>query len=128
MARAVRREHAARPRREGAFGAGVLLALLLGGTALGLVLWEVSGPPAVPDAARILEVLSGAELADADLASAAAALAWLVLLYLALSVGARLALLLAEQLSGGARWARAALRLSALVTIPAVRRAVANTR
>ena len=66
-------------------------------------------------------------MADPDLASAAA-LAWLVLGYLALSVGLRLAALLAAllagRLSGGARWARTGLRLSNLVTIPAVRRLV----
>ena len=47
-----------------------------------------------------------------------------MLCYLALSVGLRLAALLAGRLSGGARWARTGLRLSNLVTIPAVRRLV----
>ncbi len=101
-----------------------LLALLLSGTALAAVLWELSGGPRAPDGAHLREVLSGAELADADIAAAASALAWLVLGYLALSVGLRLALLGCGRLSGGARWARTSLRLSTLVTIPAVRRVV----
>ena len=112
-------------RRSGdALGAVALLALLLAGGALGFVLRELAGGPRAPDGARIREALSGTEVADADVASAAAAIAWLVLGYLALSVGLRLALLLAGRLSGGARWARTGLRLSNLVTIPAVRRLV----
>ena len=124
MAGAVRQGGGARPRREGAPGAAGLLALLLASAALALALWELSGLPRAPDASRIGEVLSGAELPADDAAAAAAAAGWLVLLYLALSVGLRLALLLAERLSGGARWARAGLRVSTLVTIPAVRRLV----
>ena len=124
MAGAVRRRGAARPRRTGAPGAAGLLALLLASAALAALLWELEGLPRAPDAERIGEVLSGTELSDQDAAAAAAAAGWLVLLYLALSVGLRLALLAAARLSGGARWARTGLRLSALVTIPAVRRLV----
>ena len=126
MAGAVRRRRSgAGPGRRGdSVGTLGLLALLLGGAALGYVLRELGGGPRAPDGAHIREVLSGTELADSDLASASAALAWLVLAYLALSVGLRLAALLAGRLSGGARWARTGLRLSNLVTIPAVRRLV----
>ena len=125
MAGAARvRRSGARPRRGGAPGATALLALLLAGVACGLALWELEGGPRAPDAERIREVLAGAELSDADAAAAAAACGWLVLSYLALSVGLRLALLVAGRLSGGARWARAGLRLSTLVTVPAVRRLV----
>ena len=126
MAGAVRRQGSgAGPGRRGdSVGTLGLLALLLGGAALGYVLRELAGGPRAPDGAHIREVLSGTELADSDLASASAALAWLVLAYLALSVGLRLAALLAGRLSGGARWARTGLRLSNLVTIPAVRRLV----
>ncbi len=126
MAGVVRRQGSgAGPGRRGdAVGTLGLLALLLGGAALGYVLRELGGGPRAPDGAHIREVLSGTELADSDLASASAALAWLVLAYLALSVGLRLAALLAGRLSGGARWARTGLRLSNLVTIPAVRRLV----
>ena len=126
MAGAVRerRSGAGARRRGDALGTLGLLALLLGGAALAYVLRELDGGPRAPDGAHIREVLSGTELADSDLAAAAAALAWLVLCYLALSVGLRLAFLLAGRLSGGARWARTGLRLSNLVTIPAVRRLV----
>ena len=126
MAGVVRRQGSgAGPRRRGdAVGTLGLLALLLAAAALGFVLRELGGGPRAPDGAHIRKVLSGTELADADLAAAAAAIAWLVLAYLALSVGLRLALLLAGRLSGGARWARTGLRLSNLVTIPAVRRLV----
>ena len=112
------------PRRGDALGTLGLLALLLVGVAMGYVLWELGGGPRAPDGAHIREVLAGSEVADSDIAAAAAAIAWLVLGYLALSVGLRLALLLAERISGGARWARTGLRLSNLVTIPAVRRLV----
>ena len=126
MAGVVRRQGSgAGPRRRGdAVGTLALLALLLGGAALGYVLRELAGGPRAPDGAHIREVLSGTELADSDVVAATAALAWLMLAYLSLSVGLRLALLLAGRLSGGARWARTALRLSNLVTIPAVRRLV----
>ena len=126
MAGVVRRQGSgAGPGRRGdSVGTLGLLALLLGGAALGYVLRELAGGPRAPDGAHIREVLSGTELADSDLVAAAAALAWLVLAYLALSVGLRLALLLAGRLSGGAQWARTGLRLSNLVTIPAVRRLV----
>ena len=126
MAGAVRerRSGAGARRRGDAVGTLALLALLLGGAALGYVLRELAGGPRAPDGAHIREVLSGTELADSDVVAATAALAWLMLAYLSLSVGLRLALLLAGRLSGGARWARTALRLSNLVTIPAVRRVV----
>ena len=124
MAGAARREGGAGRPRPGAPGVLGLLALLLSGAALAAALWELSGGPRAPDGAHLRRVLAGPELAGADLAAAASALAWLVLCYLALSVGLRLLLLLAGRLSGGARWARTGLRLSTLVTIPAVRRLV----
>ena len=124
MAGAVRQSDRAGSGRGEAPGAAGLLALLLASAALALALWEISGLPRAPDAARIGEVLSGAELPAADAAAAAAAAGWLILLYLALSVGLRLALLVAARLSGGAKWARAGLRVSTLLTIPAVRRLV----
>ena len=123
VAQGQRRAAGAR-RRGQALGALGLLALLAAGTVLGVVLWAIDGGPRAPDWARLREVLSGSELADADLIAAAAAAAWLVLGYLAFSVGLRLLLLLASRLSGGARWARTGLRLSHLITLPAVRRLV----
>ena len=124
MAGAGERGGAGRGPAGGAPGAAALLALLLGGAALAWALRAAGGGPRAPDAAHLRAVLSGTELAASDLAAGASALAWAVLGYLALSVGLRLALLAAGRLSGGARWARAGLRLSTLVTVPAVRRLV----
>jgi DNA-binding SARP family transcriptional activator len=105
-----------------------LVATLAGGAALITALWEIDGPPRVangaPDWSRIREVLAGSEVADADVIVVAATLAWLALGYLACSIGLRLLVVLADRLSGGASWARAALSLSNLVTLPAVRRIV----
>ena len=124
MAGAAGRRGGAGPRRGDAPGAAGLLALLLAGAALAFVLRELSGGPRAPDGAHIRDVLAGAELAGPDAAAAAAACGWLVLCYLALSVGLRLLVLAAGRISGGARWARAGLRVSTLVTVPAVRRLV----
>ena len=118
------RGHGGGVRREEAPGALGLAALLAGGIALGLLLWTLDGGPAVPDWRALPGALSGPAIADADLAATAAAVAWLALCYLALSVGVRLFALLATGVTGGARWARAGLRLSNLVTIPAVRRLI----
>ncbi len=122
---AARGPRAARGRPgEGAPGALGLLALVAASAALAAVLWALAGAPALPDGARLRGALQGSELSDADLLASAAALCWLLLGYLALSVALRLAALLAARLSRGAAWARTGLRLSTLVTIPAVRRAV----
>ena len=118
------REHSAGVEREQAPGALGLVVLLAGGVALGLVLWTLEGPPTVPDWAALPGALSSSAIADANLAATAATVAWLVLGYLAISVGARLLALLATGVTGGARWARAGLRLSNLVTIPSVRRLI----
>ena len=118
------RGHGGGVRREEAPGALGLAALLAGGIALGLLLWTLDGGPAVPAWRALPGALSGPAIADADLAATAAAVAWLALCYLALSVGVRLFALLATGVTGGARWARAGLRLSNLVTIPAVRRLI----
>lgn len=108
-------------RAPGALG---LLALVAACALLGWVLWALAGGPETPDWARLRRSLTGSELADADVIATAAAACWLLLAYLALSVGLRLAVLAAARISGGARWARTGLRLSTLVTIPAVRRLV----
>ena len=109
---------------EGAPGPLGLLALVAASAALSAALWALAGAPALPDGARLRGALQGFELSDADLVAAAAALCWLLLGYLALSVALRLAALVAARLSRGAAWARTGLRLSTLVTIPAVRRVV----
>ena len=69
-------------------------------------------------------MLAGSELAEGDVVALAATVGWLALGYLALAIGLRFLVVLAERVSGGATWARTALRLSNLVTLPAVRRAV----
>lgn len=105
-----------------------LLGLLLLGAASAVLLWQLDGRPRVttrpPDWSYLRDALSGTTLTDTDLITAAATIAWLVLAYLALTVALRLVLTLIERLSGGARWAGTALRLSNLVTLPAVRRVV----
>ena len=109
---------------EGAPGVLGLLALLAAVAALGWALWALAGAPALPDWERLLSSLQGSEVSDADLAAGAATAAWLLLGYLVLSVALRLLALVGARASGGAAWARAGLRLSTLVTIPAVRRLV----
>ena len=105
-------------------GALGLLALLAAVAALGWALWALAGAPALPEWERLRRSLQGSELSDAELAAGAAAAAWLLLGYLALSVALRVLALAGARASGGAAWARAGLRLSTLVTIPAVRRLV----
>ena len=113
---------------DGSSGPLALVALLAGGAALGWLLWQIDGPPHIasiaPDWAHMREVLMGSDLADSDVIAASTTVAWLVLAYLGLTVGLRLVIAGALRISGGARWARAAMTLSNLVTIPAVRRVV----
>ncbi len=105
-------------------GAWSLVALVAAGGALATALWALAGAPELPDPGRLRRSLQGSELSDAELLAAAAWLCWLLLGYLALAVSLRLSALAAARASGGAAWARSGLRLSALVTIPAVRRVV----
>jgi DNA-binding SARP family transcriptional activator len=98
--------------------------LVIGGAALGYLLREIDGGPRTPDWPHIREVLAGSEIADADVIAGTATFAWLVLGYLAITVGVRLLLLLADRISRGAGWAQTGLQLSNLITIPAVRRVV----
>ncbi len=105
-------------------GAWGLVALIAAVAVLGWALWALDGAPELPDPGRLRRSLQGSELSDAELLAAAAWLCWLLLGYLALAVLLRLCALAAARASGGASWARSGLRLSALVTIPAVRRAV----
>ncbi|GMU40660.1 MAG: hypothetical protein AMXMBFR23_15260 [Chloroflexota bacterium] len=95
---------------------------------LGAALWLTAGPPSeawrLPDLATVRATLTASEIADRDLIAMAAALAWLVLGYLAVTVTLRCAALAANRATRGARWARIALRLTNLITVPAVRRIV----
>lgn len=96
--------------------------------ALGAILWRTAGPPSVPDAfpnaAALRAALTATEVSDADLITAAATVAWLALGYLAVTVALRALAVSAERATDGARWARAVLRFSNLITVPAVRRLV----
>lgn len=103
---------------------GITLAV---GAAVALLLWRISGPPQVPtspDWPRIRDTLTGSELAEADIIVAATTIAWLVLAYLALTIGLRSIVVLADRVTGGARWARTGLSMTNLITLPAVRRLV----
>lgn len=109
-------------------GPGSLVAMILIAAALGVVLWVISGPPSaawyLPDFATVRETLAGSEINDRDLVAAATAVAWLLLAYLAIVVSLRAAAVAAERATRGARWARVALQITNLTTIPAVRRIV----
>ncbi|GMU39430.1 MAG: hypothetical protein AMXMBFR23_02960 [Chloroflexota bacterium] len=97
------------------------------GIALGVVLWSISGPPtlrASVDWAHIRATLTGSELAATDVVAVATGIAWLVLGYLALTIGLRAVAVTVTRITGGARWARSGLSLTNLITIPAVRRVV----
>jgi len=95
---------------------------------LGTLLWRMAGPPSiprnVPDLATVRATLTATEVSNADLGAAAAAFAWLVLGYLALAITLRSLAVIAHETTRGARWARVALRVTNLVTVPAVRRVV----
>jgi len=105
-----------------------LASLVVVGVAVGLVLWWLNGPPdvsrSVPDWGRIADILSGSYLPYEDVIDIAAGVGWLALGYLAFIVAVRLAVHALARLTSGAAWARAALGLSDIVTLPVVRRIV----
>ena len=105
-----------------------LASLVVGAVAVGLLLWWLNGPPQVPrslpDWDRIGSVLSGSYLPYEDVIYIATSIGWLALGYLALTVGLRLTAQSLARLTDGAAWARAALGLSDIVTLPVVRRIV----
>ncbi len=120
-----RQRHTGAPAAPGPWSMAVMLVVAVG---LGIALWLIAGPPSeawrLPDLATVRATLTASEIADRDLIAMAAALAWLVLGYLAVTVTLRCAALAADRATRGARWARVALRLTNLITVPAVRRIV----
>lgn len=125
MTRAIERPSAA-PEHLGRRTPLVLLVAV--GTVLAAILWASVGPPtaawSLPDLARVREALTATSVTHGDAVAVAAAAAWVVLVYLAVTVTLRGAAVGADRATHGARWARTALRLTNLITIPAVRRVV----
>jgi two-component SAPR family response regulator len=109
----------------GWFGLVTFIAACIG---VGVGLWWFTGPPtmftSVPDWTYIREVLRSSEVGDRDIITVTAGFAWLVIGYVLLSVAIRLLLGAVIAVTGGASWARAALRATSPLTIPVVRRMV----
>ncbi|RJQ07845.1 MAG: LysM peptidoglycan-binding domain-containing protein [Dehalococcoidia bacterium] len=104
-----------------------LVIFVIVGVGLAIALWRISGPPTFhsgSDLGELSGTLRGSTLSDGQLIAAGAAVAWGVLGYLALISALRATLIAAVRMTGGARWARSALRFSRLITVPAVRRLV----
>jgi len=105
-----------------------LVGLVLGGAAVGAALWWLGGPPHVPSASpdweRIAQIMTGSHLPYADVIDVANGIGWLALAYLALTMALRVTGQALVQLTDGAGWARAGLRLSDAATFPFVSRIV----
>lgn len=118
----------ASPDREAAGGIHRFVALVTGAIALGAALWWLNGPPhppsSPPDWERVRQILTGSYLPYEDVIDLATSIGWLALLYLGVAITLRVAALALVGLGEGAAWARRALRLSDLITIPIVRRIV----
>ncbi len=114
------------PRREA--GAWPLAVTLAVASTAAAILWRIAGPPAaawrLPDITTVRTALTATEVSDGDLIAVATAIAWLLLGYLAVTIGLRALAVTADRATRGARWARAALRVTNLITVPAVRRIV----
>ncbi len=99
--------------------------------AVSVGLWWFTGPPTMltsaPDWSYVREVLSSSEIRDRDLITVTVGVAWTIVGYVLLTVALRLAFGAAFALTGGASWARAALRATSPLTIPVVRRMVDAT-
>jgi len=104
-----------------------LAALTAPGVILAFILWRIGGPPTLPDRSgldALPRLLGGTSVSEPQLIGIGTGFAWLLLTYLAAATALRCGLVAAMQVTGGARWARTGLRLTHLVTIPALRRAV----
>ncbi|TAJ16899.1 MAG: LysM peptidoglycan-binding domain-containing protein, partial [Dehalococcoidia bacterium] len=120
-----RRQRPADRRESGPWSLAVILAVAAAAAA---ILWRTAGPPSavwrLPDMAAVRAALTATEVSDSDLITVATAVAWLLLGYLALTIALRALAVTADRATRGARWARAALHVTSLITIPAVRRIV----
>ncbi|MGE5595693.1 MAG: LysM peptidoglycan-binding domain-containing protein, partial [Hyphomicrobiales bacterium] len=70
------------------------------------------------------DVFVAAQLRDDDVVAVVGGFGWLAIGYLAISVGLRLVLGTASSITGGAKWARAGLRITEPLTLPFVRHLV----
>ena len=120
-----RQRQTSTPATPGPWSIAVMVVVAVG---LGAALWLIAGPPSeawrLPDLVTVRATLTASEIADRELIAMATALEWLVLGYLAVTVTLRCAALAADRATRGARWARIALQLTNLITVPAVRRIV----
>lgn len=105
-----------------------LLALITAGTALGALLWQLVGPPEIPsslpDWQGLRDALSGSTISDNDVVSVVTGIGWAALAYLAATVALRVLCESAIRATDGAAWARTALRVTDLFTLPPIRRMV----
>lgn len=105
-----------------------LLALIAAGTALGMLLWRLVGPPEIPsslpDWQGLNDALSGSTLSDNDVVLVVTGIGWTALAYLGATIALRVFCESAIRATRGATWARSALRISDLVTLPPIRRMV----
>lgn len=103
-----------------------LVALTLGFTSLALILAWLSGPPrlptTMPNAERIHQLLTGADLPAADIAYLASSLAWAILVYLIFSAALRSIVLVLLWWGGATRAALRLVWLTDLLTAPPIRR------
>ncbi len=128
LPRTRRNDRRRRPAERGESGPWPLAVTLAVAAAAAVVLWRVAGPPStvwhLPDITTVRTALTATEVSDGDLIAVATAIAWILLGYLAVTIGLRALAVTADRATCGARWTRAALRVTNLITVPAVRRIV----
>jgi nucleoid-associated protein YgaU/two-component SAPR family response regulator len=95
----------------------------------GFVLRAVAGPPTLPNhlpsLVQVRDVLGGAVIPLDTLAAVLAALAWLLWLWVTVSLALELLLVAAEAAAHGTAWVRALRRVADRLSMPVARRAVA---
>ncbi len=107
-----------------------LLALTATGTALGALLWQLTGLPEVPSKLPhwrgLIDALSASTLSDQDVVSIVTGIGWMALAYFGVTIALQVLCESAVRAFDGAAWARTALRFSNLVTLPPIRRMVSG--